>query len=292
MWCYLFLASAIVASAYANVNADDMQYFMTNDRVRFFQIRSGQLDNLGVNQNYEVKVLSHGWIDNVDSSWYEPTKDNYLRRGGATIIAIDWSRHAGGLYSTAISRLEAVANHVADKLMEFSSVTGIPLTRFHLIGHSLGAHLFGFVGQRILAVRGELVGRITGLDPAGPAFENRDPSRRLSPDDAWFVDNIHTDNLAGIARSIGHIDYYPNGGSRQNGCIIIGCSHNRAPLFFFESVVSNGFITVQCNSRSDFNNGRCNNNARTVMGENVNQSLRGDFHLNTNSRTPFAMYTL
>lgn len=133
-------------SVNANVGANDITYFLTTRNVRFQQLRSGQLGNLGVDRNLEVKVLSHGWLDNVDSGWYEPTKDNFVRRGGSNVIAIDWSRHAGGLYSTAVNRLEAVANHVTDKLLEFADANNIPLSRFHLIGHSLGAHLFGFVG--------------------------------------------------------------------------------------------------------------------------------------------------
>lgn len=76
-------------------------------------------------------------------------------------------------------------------------------------------------GQRVQALRRQSIGRITGLDPAGPSFSNRGPNERLSPDDALFVDCMHTDsNIAGIGRSIGDVDYYPNGGSRQNGCAI------------------------------------------------------------------------
>lgn len=43
---------------------------------------------------------------------------------------------------------------------------------------------------------------------------------RLSKDDAQFVDIIHTDaKKYGIFASIGHIDFFPNGGQRlQPGC--------------------------------------------------------------------------
>ena len=39
-------------------------------------------------------------------------------------------------------------------------------------------------------------GTISGLDPAGFLFENKDPDVRLDPGDAKFVDVIHTDGDA------------------------------------------------------------------------------------------------
>lgn len=57
------------------------------------------------------------------------------------------------------------------------------------------------------------------MDPAGPFFENTPANKRLSRDDARFVDVIHT-NDQGIGNSdvIGHADFYPNGGYHQGGC--------------------------------------------------------------------------
>lgn len=66
--------------------------------------------------------------------------------------------------------------------------------------------------------------QFSGMDPAGPTFEYADSLSTLSPDDANFVDVLHTntrgspDRSIGIQRPVGHIDIYPNGGTFQPGC--------------------------------------------------------------------------
>ena len=61
-----------------------------------------------------------------------------------------------------------------------------------------------------------------GLDPAGPSFTRNSAAARLDKDDAFLVDVIHTDggrNGMGMMKPIGHMDFYPNGGAKQPGCI-------------------------------------------------------------------------
>ncbi|GBP55248.1 Lipase member H [Eumeta japonica] len=94
---------------------------------------------------------------------------------------------------------------------------GLDLSKTHLVGHSLGAQSAGVAGGTLTSGK---VARITGLDPALPLFDKLSDIQKLDASDAQFVDVIHTDaGIFGVQKSIGHADFYPNGGlSPQPGC--------------------------------------------------------------------------
>ncbi|KAL6456175.1 hypothetical protein MHYP_G00347170 [Metynnis hypsauchen] len=167
----------------------------------------------------------------------------------------------------------------------------LPLQRVHLIGYSLGAHVAGYAGN---FVRGT-IGRITGLDPAGPMFEGAEVHKRLSPDDAEFVDVLHTYTREalgvsiGIQQPIGDVDIYPNGGDVQPGCAlgdilstaaagssirlngnnvaklsedfmdVMKCEHERAVHLFVDSLMNKDHVSFayQCTGPDRFNKGIC-----------------------------------
>ncbi|KAG8147808.1 hypothetical protein E2320_022983, partial [Naja naja] len=134
---------------------------------------------------------------------------------------------------------------------------GYSLDKVHLLGYSLGAHVAGIAGS----LTNTKINRITGLDPAGPLFEYAEASRRLSPDDAVFVDVLHTyirgspDRSIGIQQPVGHIDIYPNGESDQ----LLKCSHERSILLFIDSLLyeEKPIIAYRCNSKETFERGLC-----------------------------------
>lgn len=92
----------------------------------------------------------------------------------------------------------------------------IPLKNFHVLGHSLGAHVAGIAGQRVKSKLNSPLPWVTGLDPAGPLYEvpiKLPKNERLSDDDGKVVEVVHTDGgLLGFHSAIGTIDFYPNGG--------------------------------------------------------------------------------
>ena len=108
-----------------------------------------------------------------------------------------------------------------------------------MVGHSLGAHLMGKAGRTFTnqLPSHPLIGRVTGMDPAGPRFFDGPilsaipelAENILTPESAQFVDVIHTDGALkpgavwlpprlGALVQLGHIDFYPSGGSIQPGC--------------------------------------------------------------------------
>ncbi|KAI4461548.1 lipase [Holotrichia oblita] len=289
----IVLAFIITGVQGDRVSEDDITFYISNTRYSYKPISSGNYTNLYLDPTKDVKIICHGWIDSVSTTWYTDAKDQYALRGRTNVIGVDWSSHSVSLYSLAVRRVQSVGYYVALLIADMSANFGIPLSKFHIIGHSLGSHIAGFAGQYVQSIVHEKVGRITGLDPARPFFEGNAIDERLSDDDANFVDVIHTNGgTLGYKASIGHVDYYPNGGSEQKGCGILlrnSCSHNRAPTFFYESINDNGFVAFACSSQNNFDRGNCDGNERIIMGENVDQNARGDFYLNTASSSPFAL---
>lgn len=94
------------------------------------------------------------------------------------------------------------------------------LSDVHIIGHSVGAHIAAFAGQRVKQLTEMSVGRITALDPALPVFLLVGDDNRLSRDDAEVVVAVHTDGgFSGFKERVGSVDVYPNGGvAPQPGC--------------------------------------------------------------------------
>ncbi|XP_031975300.1 lipase member H isoform X3 [Corvus kubaryi] len=131
------------------------------------------------------------------------------------VIIVDWNQGATTLiYSYASRKCRRVAE-ILKKLIDEMLIDGASLDSMHMIGVSLGAHISGFVGQMFDG----MLGRITGLDPAGPLYRGTAPSERLDPTDAQFVDVIHSDTDGlGYGEALGHVDFYPNGGTDQPGC--------------------------------------------------------------------------
>lgn len=114
-------------------------------------------------------------------------------------------------YAAAVNRVEGVGEFTALQLSWMRDIGRLDFNRAYIIGYSLGAHIAGFVGKH---TNGQLH-TIIGLDPAGPLFQERNPTGRLDAGDAQYTECLHTNGElvgAGMNAHICQASFYPNGG--------------------------------------------------------------------------------
>nr|XP_001095252.2 hepatic triacylglycerol lipase isoform X1 [Macaca mulatta]XP_028706816.1 hepatic triacylglycerol lipase isoform X1 [Macaca mulatta] len=290
------------------------------------QIRINHLDTLqecGFNSSRPLVMIIHGWsVDGLLENWIWQMVAALKSQPAQPVNVglVDWITLAHHHYTIAVRNTRLVGKEVAALLRWLEESVQFSRSHVHLIGYSLGAHVSGFAGSSIGGTR--KIGRITGLDAAGPLFEGSSPSNRLSPDDANFVDAIHTFTRehmglsVGIKQPIGHYDFYPNGGSFQPGCHFlelyrhiakhglnaitqtIKCSHERSVHLFIDSLLHAGTQSVAylCSDMDSFSQGlclSCKKGRCNTLGYHVRQEPRSKskkLFLVTRAQSPFKVY--
>ncbi|XP_063614992.1 inactive pancreatic lipase-related protein 1-like, partial [Penaeus indicus] len=254
-------------------------------------------------------VLIHGFSANGDSGWPTQGKTALLELAPCNVITVDWSKLAEApWYNIAIANVDGVGSFAASMLDWLHAEANLDISTVSLVGHSLGAHVSGAVGRHLASAR---LPRITGLDPAGPEFYNQPEENRLDPSDAIFVDVIHTnagsvlESCVGLELPTGHVDFYPNGGDHQPGCVVLGedwtdllaggCSHGRSHDYWVESILAlqpdQAFSARSCESWEAYEQGacpECGGNCVAMGFHLVPGSAQGLYFLTTNKHSPFA----
>ncbi|KAI4589084.1 hypothetical protein MJG53_003492 [Ovis ammon polii x Ovis aries] len=242
----------------------------------------------------------------------------YKREPDSNVIVVDWLSRAQQHYPVSAGYTKLVGQDVAKFMNWMADEFNYPLGNVHLLGYSLGAHAAGIAGS----LTNKKVNRITGLDPAGPNFEYAEAPSRLSPDDADFVDVLHTftrgspGRSIGIQKPVGHVDIYPNGGTFQPGCNIgealrviaerglgdvdqlVKCSHERSVHLFIDSLLNeeNPSKAYRCNSKEAFEKGlclSCRKNRCNNMGYEINKvraKRSSKMYLKTRSQMPYKVF--
>lgn len=243
------------------------------------------VDISGMDAMKPIYLIAHGYMEGGGIYWIKEMTNELLELHDCTVIVVDWHGGSSPPYTQAVANIRLVGAMTAQLLGEISRHTGyLKMDHVHCIGHSLGAHMCGYVGYTLQDVFNLTLGRISGMDPAEPHFAKAKRPVRLDRSAARYVDVVHTDASQfirgglGITESIGHVDYYPNGGTNQPGCgrsvtyyikaengsffkgmrKFLGCNHMRSHQFFFESIRPKcSFMSVTCNSYQDFESGDC-----------------------------------
>ncbi|XP_042911517.2 lipoprotein lipase, partial [Parasteatoda tepidariorum] len=292
---------------------EDINNFSQNFKERFRKLKRfisenrNKVDNLDVSyylftymnpkEPYHLKTTQDSWIQsnldpkhptiflihgfeteiNIQNGTYTKMKDNILNRSVyRNVFLMDYSKYSSGLFSETAKMSFLVSQNLANFIHFLMKNASMAADQFHLVGASLGGEVAANAASLVPGL-----GRLTGLDPAGPIFELLPSNYRISSDDAQFVDIIHTSSIApfpkgiGISYPAGDMDFYPNGGQYQPGCgdsnkisgtknkndvlRIARCNQDRAISLFIESICSMKcqFIGVKCKSYDEFEKGHC-----------------------------------
>ncbi|XP_002718807.2 pancreatic triacylglycerol lipase-like [Oryctolagus cuniculus] len=228
----------------------------------------------------KTRFIIHGFTDTGENSWLSNMCKNMFQVETVNCICVDWKGGSRASYPQATQNVQIVGAEVAYFVNTLKSSLGYSPSNVHVIGHSLGAHAAGEAGRRTSGA----IGRITGLDPAEPYFQDTPELVRLDPSDAQFVDAIHTDaapiipNMGfGMSQTVGHLDFFPNGGLEMPGCkssyvsraadtevegrgarFSLTCNHLRCLDYYTDSILNpSGFAGFSCDSYNDFTANKC-----------------------------------
>ncbi|OCU02685.1 endothelial lipase [Xenopus laevis] len=293
-------------------------HFSKHDRGCFlFPGQDECLGNCNYNTSAKTFIVIHGWsMSGLFETWLHRLVGALQEREQyANVIVVDWMNLAHQLYPDAVNNTLVVGKDIAVLMDWLQDKANLSLENVHLIGYSLGAHVAGYAGNFVTG----RIGRITGLDPAGPMFEGAEAHKRLSPDDADFVDVLHTYTREalgvsiGIQMPIGHIDVYPNGGDFQPGCGLsdvlgaiaygsigdaVKCEHERSVHLFVDSLIHKDkeSFAFQCTDSDRFKKGiclSCRKNRCNAIGYNAKRmrsKRNSKMFLKTRAQMPYKVF--
>ncbi|XP_043841821.1 pancreatic lipase-related protein 2-like [Dromiciops gliroides] len=272
----------LLPSSPEDINVRFLLY--TNENPKNFQIILSDDPSTIKGSNFKTdrktRFIIHGFTDKGEGSWLSDMCKNMFQVEKVNCFCVDWKKGSQTTYPQATANIRVVGAEVAYLINLLSTEFKLSPSDVHIIGHSLGAHAAGEAGRRL---QGQ-IGRITGLDPAGPYFQNTPEEVRLDASDAMFVDVIHTDSSPlipnmgfGMSQTVGHLDFFPNGGKHMPGCQknalstivdingiwqgavnFVACNHLRCLDYYSKSILQpDGFVGYSCTSYEVFNSDGC-----------------------------------
>ncbi|XP_051160872.1 pancreatic triacylglycerol lipase-like isoform X2 [Leptopilina boulardi] len=234
-------------------------------------------------KNRSTRFITHGYMSSGIGS------SSYLNFTNCNVIVVDWSQLADDFYPIAAFYVKLVGEYVG-AMITFLENMGMNPNTTTLVGHSLGAHVMGIASSSAA----HKVKYIYGLDPAMPCFLNAHTRERISPDDAEFVEVIHT-SIFGDNQTIGDYDFYPNGGRNQPKCACnliteSACSHSTAFKYFAASLNKTNppFYSILCKNLDAFKANKCENYETIMGGIDHIPKRKGHYYLYTKATFPYS----
>ncbi|KAL0808971.1 hypothetical protein ABMA28_012628 [Loxostege sticticalis] len=245
----------------------------------------GLLGLTNYNSRRRTIVLLHGWRVGADAAMNTQLVPAFLSAEDVNVIVVDWSAGAGSInYATAVANTLTAGEGIARFINWLNRATGAVPAHYHIVGHSLGAHQAGIIGRNVDGS----IAYITALEAAQLGFINND--NRFRADDGAYTEVIHTNaGVLGFLNTLGHVDFYPNGGVGMPGCDSQECDHARSYFYLTESLITGGFTGRRCLTVAAALTGNCLMPGTLRMGGLVAKTGRtGIFHLETNAAPPFS----
>ncbi|XP_022130265.2 lipase member H-B [Pieris rapae] len=232
----------------------------------------------GFSPSSQLVIYIPGW-------WNTPTDESSdalvkaLLIKNPTILIIDTRSSFRRGYVSSALQVDGIARRLFIFIQNLH-FQGYPISKIHLIGFSLGAHVAGITGRLVQLKLHKSLERITALDPARPCFMT--PSKyRLRKEDASFVYVLHTSSgVVGLEEPIGHVDVYVNGiTSNQPECkeraITLECDHAMSWKLYAASVKNDSLlIGSECVTWNELKNRQCSGD-RTNVGYGCSSQARG-----------------
>ncbi|KPJ03053.1 Pancreatic lipase-related protein 2 [Papilio xuthus] len=245
--------------------------------------------------NRKTIVVAIGYLDSTNFPISAMFANEYEARD-YNVILVDNQRFSTVHYFLATRLMRPVGLHVAEILAKLTEA-GLDPSKLELLGFSLGAHTASYIAKNFQLLTGKNISRIYALEPAGPCFRDLNKNDRLDAADADFVQVIHTNiDAFGMAASMGHVDFYVNGGEYQPSDLNLfpctgTCSHFKVlPLWILALKYPTRFIAIKCDSIQQARDAKCYDRVpieTNFMGPKVDVTKHGIFYLSTSKYFPF-----
>ncbi|KAG6459207.1 phospholipase A1 [Manduca sexta] len=316
-YLHLFLHHLSEApSVYANNDNSAMLRFFYDSMSNYTELPLSEAHKIfsysWYNPAKTTVFFSHGYTGHPKGPAVTTIMNYYLKEGLSNVVLFNWQHMASMIYPSFVNSYMnwaapnaiRLGNEFANTLLKLSAA-GLDLDKTHLLGHSLGAHMFGVTGNKIQEF-GVKLPWITGLDPASAGFDVKPPHLRLQPNSALFVSVIHSDpSRYGTKRELGTVDFWPNYRNRgqvlQTGCPPGShqrfskedlCNHNRSWQFLLDALKYPGTIigTYAKNFRIWKNYSKDEKNAEVLELGTFNPNAKpGNYYLITAGESPYGL---
>ncbi|KAH8395885.1 hypothetical protein KR215_009336, partial [Drosophila sulfurigaster] len=248
------------------------------------------IDSSNFNPEFPTRITIHGWNSNYKDGVNTGVRAAWFRSGNYNMIAVDWSRGRSLEYASSVAAAASAGGKVSTLIDYLVKQYGMSLDTLEIVGFSLGAHVAGHAAKQVTT---GTVQKVVGLDPAMPLMSYDKPAKRLSSNDAYYVETIQTNGgTLGYTRPIGRAVFYPNGGKSQPGCgldLTGSCSHTRAVSYYVEALTIDNYLSISCPSYEYANKKDCGSTYSSIrMGSAQNDFIAvGEFYVPVNKESPF-----